>query len=93
MFPELEPATYFIEMDPGLANDEGSSLAADVASADWVLLTGFWDGWNEPNTSMEYGSDAPERGHPRAVLRGRLLRGRARRALSPLPCLTSARLP
>lgn len=59
MFPELEPATYFIEMDPGLANDEDSSLAADVASADWVLLTGFWDGWYEPNTSIEYGSDAP----------------------------------
>ena len=59
MFPELEPATYYIEMDPGLANDEGSSLAADVASADWVLLTGFWDGWYEPNTSIDYGSDAP----------------------------------
>jgi hypothetical protein len=59
MFPELEPATYYIEMDPGLADAEGSSLAADVASADWVILTGFWNGWREPNTSMEYGSDAP----------------------------------
>ena len=27
-------------MDPGLANAEGSGLADDVASADWVLLTG-----------------------------------------------------
>ena len=59
MFPELEPATYYIEMDPGLANADDSSLAADVASADWVLLTGFWDGWYEPNTSIDYGSDAP----------------------------------
>ena len=59
MFPELEPATYFIEMDPGLANEEGSSLAGDVASADWVILTGFWNGWREPNTSMDFGSDAP----------------------------------
>ena len=59
MFPELEPATYYIEMDPGLANAADSSLAADVASADWVLLTGFWDGWYEPNTSIDYGSDAP----------------------------------
>ena len=57
MFPELEPATYFMEMDPGLANEEGSSLADDVASADWVLLTGLWDGWYEPNDSIEYGSD------------------------------------
>ena len=59
MFPELEPATYFIEMDPGLADDEGSSLAADVASADWVLLTNFWTGWYEPNASSIFGSDAP----------------------------------
>jgi hypothetical protein len=59
MFPELDPATYYIEMDPGLANADDSSLAADVASADWVLLTGFWDGWYEPNTSIDYGSDAP----------------------------------
>ena len=59
LFPELDPATYYIEMDPGLANAEGSSLAGDVASADWVILTGLWDGWMEPNSSMEFGSDAP----------------------------------
>ncbi len=59
MFPELEPATYFIEMDPGVANKEDSGLAADVASADWAVLTGFWAGWYEPNSSIEYGSDAP----------------------------------
>ena len=59
LLPELEPATYYIEMDPGLANAEGSSLATDVASADWVLLTGLWDGWTEPNSSVDYGSDAP----------------------------------
>ena len=61
LFPELEPATYFIEMDPGLANAEGSSLADDVMSADFVILTGLWDGWMEPNSSMDYGSDAPTR--------------------------------
>ena len=59
LFPELTPATYFMEMDPGIANAEGSSLADDVASADWVLLTAFWAGWREPNTAMDYGSDAP----------------------------------
>ena len=57
MFPELDPATYYMELDPGLANEEGSGLAEDVASADWVLLTGLWDGWYEPNDSIEYGSD------------------------------------
>ena len=59
MFPELVPATYYIEMDPGLADREGSSLADDVASADWVLLTNFWTGWYEPNASTDFGSDAP----------------------------------
>jgi hypothetical protein len=59
LFPELDPATYYIEMDPGLANKPGSRLASDVASADYVILTGLWNGWMEPNSSMDYGSDAP----------------------------------
>jgi hypothetical protein len=61
LFPELVPATYYIEMDPGLADTEGSSLASDVASADWLVLTNFWTGWYEPNASVEFGSDAPNR--------------------------------
>lgn len=59
LFPDLVPATYFIEMDPGLADADGSRLAADVASADWLILTNFWTGWYEPNASSEFGSDAP----------------------------------
>lgn len=59
MFPELDPATYYIEMDPGLANEPGSRLADDLRSADWVILTAFWAGWDEPNTSMDFGSPEP----------------------------------
>lgn len=59
LFPELIPATYFIEMDPGLANAENSRLADDVASADWLILTRFWSGWIEPNDSTVFGSDRP----------------------------------
>ncbi len=59
LFPELTPATYYIEMDPGLADQPGSSLADDVASADWLILTNFWTGWYEPNASSDFGSDAP----------------------------------
>jgi hypothetical protein len=59
LFPELEPATYFIEMDPGLANAEGSRLADDLATADFVILTAFWAGWREPNASMDFGSPEP----------------------------------
>ncbi|MEP7202167.1 MAG: glycosyltransferase family 39 protein [Ilumatobacteraceae bacterium] len=59
LFPELTPSTYFIEMDPGLANAPGSRLTSEVASSDWVILTAFWDGWREPNSSMDFGSDEP----------------------------------
>ena len=59
LFPELVPATRYIEMDPGLANAAGSPLAADVASADWLVLTRYWAGWIEPNTSIVFGPDAP----------------------------------
>ena len=53
LFPELEPATYYIEMDPGLADEEGSGLAEDIESADYLVLTNVWSGWIEPNTSAE----------------------------------------
>ena len=59
LFPELEPATPFIEMDPGVANAEDSGLADDVASADWLILTRFWAGWIEPNDSIVFGPDGP----------------------------------
>jgi hypothetical protein len=58
-FPELVPGTYFIEMDPGLANAPDSPLADELRRADWVILTRFWDGWYEPNSAMEFGSDEP----------------------------------
>ncbi|WP_154723440.1 glycosyltransferase family 39 protein [Ilumatobacter coccineus] len=51
LFPELEPGTYYVEMDPGLADAEGSGLAEDIAQADFLVLTNFWSGWLEPNTS------------------------------------------
>jgi hypothetical protein len=61
MLPKLTPATYFLEMNPFSANRPGSRLAADVATADWLVLNRAWDSWNEPNRSIEYGSDAPNR--------------------------------
>ncbi|MEP1122535.1 MAG: glycosyltransferase family 39 protein [Ilumatobacter sp.] len=53
LFDELDPATYFIEMDPGLADAAGSGLAEDIEQADFVVLTNFWSGWLEPNTSVK----------------------------------------
>jgi hypothetical protein len=63
LYPELEPATYYIEMDPGLADAAGSGMAEEIAEADFVVLTNTWGGWTEPNASSELGS--PE--HNQAV--------------------------
>jgi hypothetical protein len=59
LFPELAPATYFIEMDPGVANAKGSRLTSDVESADLVILSKVWDDFREPNDSRVFGPDAP----------------------------------
>ena len=59
LLPQLRPATYFLEMNPLSANRPNSRLAADVASANWLVLTHHWDAWNEPNESRQFGSDAP----------------------------------
>jgi hypothetical protein len=61
LFPELTPATRYIEMDPGIANDPGSGLADEVRSADWLILSDVWSGWDEPNDSRLDGPDEPNR--------------------------------
>jgi len=48
-----------MEMDPGLANAADSPLADELATADWVILTRLWEGWYEPNSSQDFGPDAP----------------------------------
>ncbi len=59
LLPTLTPATYFIEMDPGLANAKNSRLSKDVASANIVILSRVWDHWTEPNDSRLYGPEEP----------------------------------
>jgi hypothetical protein len=59
LLPQLEVGTYYVEMDPGVANREGSRLADDLASSDVAVLTRVWDDWDEPNDSRVVGSDEP----------------------------------
>ena len=59
--PQLIPATYFLEMNPGSANAPRSRLAADIATADWIVLNRRWDFINESNTSIRFGSSDPVR--------------------------------
>jgi hypothetical protein len=56
LLPELVPGTRYIEMDPGVANADGSGLAEDLAAADVVVLSSIRDDWNEPNDSRRFGS-------------------------------------
>lgn len=59
MLPDLDPATYYIEMDPGVANDKGSGLADDLRSADIVILSSIWNDWDEPNDARKFGPNLP----------------------------------
>jgi len=59
--PQLIPATYFLEMNPGSANAPHSRLAADIATADWIVLNRRWDFINESNASVRFGSSDPVR--------------------------------
>jgi hypothetical protein len=61
LLPDRPPATYYIEMDPGVANADDSGLAEEVAAADLVVLSRVWDAWDEPNDSRVVGSDEPNR--------------------------------
>jgi hypothetical protein len=59
MLPDLVPATYYIEMDPGVANADDSGLADDLRSADIAILSSVWNDWDEPNDARKLGSNRP----------------------------------
>lgn len=59
LLPKLEPASYYMEMNPQTANRESSGLAGELRDADWLVLTSEWDGWREPNDSALLGSAEP----------------------------------
>jgi hypothetical protein len=59
LMPQLQPASYFLEMNPLSANRPHSRLASDVATADWIVLSHYWDDWKEPNDSMKNGPAEP----------------------------------
>ena len=80
LLPEYPPGTYYIEMDPGVANAKDSRLAEDLRSSDIAILSSVWKDWSEPNDSRFAGSDAANK-----VLAARLLQGR--RLRRPLPAV------
>lgn len=59
LMPELEPATRYIEMDPGIANAADSGLADELRRADVVVLSSINDIWDEANDSRKFGPNEP----------------------------------
>lgn len=57
LLPQTRPGTRYVEMDPGVANRKDSGLADDLAASDLVILSSIRDDWNEPNASLDVGSD------------------------------------
>jgi hypothetical protein len=57
LLPQTVPGTRYIEMDPAVANRKDSGLADDLAASDIVILSSIRDDWNEPNASLDAGSD------------------------------------
>ena len=59
LLPELPPATRYLEMDPGVANGKGSTLAAELARADVVILNSAYDTFPVSDPSSRHGATAP----------------------------------
>ena len=59
LLPDLPPATYYIEMDPGVANADDSGLDRELEQSDIVILSSIRDDWDEPNDSRVFGPDGP----------------------------------
>ena len=64
---ELRPASYYMEMNPGTANREGSGLADELRRADWLILTSEWDAGTSRTTRRSSARGA-ERGRARRLL-------------------------
>jgi len=59
LLPQLVPGTYYIEMDPGVANAPNSGLADEVRHSNILILSSSWDYWSEPNNSRAFGPNEP----------------------------------
>lgn len=60
LFPTLMPGSYYLEMEPGVANAANSHLVTDVAHSQLLILTTRYNNWQEPNSSSVYGSSSAD---------------------------------
>jgi len=59
LLPQLDPATYFLEVNPGITNVKHSGFAAEIARADWLILSSKFVAFKEPNSSVKPGWNGP----------------------------------
>ena len=59
LLPQLDPATYFLEVNPGITNVKHSGFAAEIAQADWLILSSKFVAFKEPNSSVKPGWNGP----------------------------------
>jgi hypothetical protein len=59
LLPDLRPASFYTELNPGTANASHSGLANDLRRAQFLLLTTLYDDWKGPTASRRPGSPAP----------------------------------
>lgn len=61
LLPEFEPASFYVELEPGTLNQIAKRSVAELARADLLILTSRHDDWREPNASRRFRSAAPNR--------------------------------
>ncbi|MDX6487652.1 MAG: hypothetical protein QOK13_267 [Gaiellaceae bacterium] len=61
LLPEFEPASFYVELEPGTLNQTATRSVSELARADVLILTSRHDDWHEPNASIRFRSAAPNR--------------------------------
>jgi hypothetical protein len=59
LLADLDPASYYMEMNPRTANRAGSGLADELRKADVLILNETWDNTGEPSVSHRLGPARP----------------------------------
>ena len=59
LLPHLTPGSYYLEMNPGVANGQGSQLADDLQRDQFLILTGRYDAMFDPDPSTRTGPRQP----------------------------------
>ncbi len=59
LLPELVPGSYYLEMNPGVANAKGSQLALDLRTNDFLILDSRYDTVPDPDAATRFGPNTP----------------------------------